>query len=258
VRPGASVGSEDAEYRLAVVASTAPTKTDLEHPAPGGGLRERKREKALQSIRDAALDLFIEKGFDATTVDEIAERAEVSRATFFRHFGSKGEVVFRRRSDASLRASVLARPSSEGDLLAAIGAIREGWLPTLEPLAVERQTRAASTSPMLRGLSYDLDHQLQATMSEALAERRGLKGPDHRCVVVSSVAFAAFSDAVNAWVHDRRGRGSLAACVDRSFATLEEISLELARRSDPSPRGSARSSTRRSAGASKTLDSSPE
>jgi AcrR family transcriptional regulator len=258
VSPGSPVGSGDAEYRLAVVASIAPMDTDGERGAPGGGLRERKREKALQSIQDAALDLFIEKGFDATTVDEIAERAEVSRATFFRHFGSKGEVVFRRTSDGPLRASVLARPSSEGDLPAAVGAIREGWLPTLEPRAVERQTRAASTSPILRGLSYDLDRQLQATMSEALAERRGLKVPDHRCVMVSSIVFAAFSDAVNAWVHDRRGRGSLAACVDRSFATLEEVSLELAQHSDPAPRGPGRSSARRGAATGATLDPSPE
>ncbi len=59
-----------------------------------GSLRDRKRRRAEQAIRTAALELFSERGFDQVSVTEIAERAEVGRTTFFRYFGDKQEVLF--------------------------------------------------------------------------------------------------------------------------------------------------------------------
>jgi AcrR family transcriptional regulator len=66
--------------------------------APGDSLTDRKRRRAKDAIRRAALDLFSERGFDAVSVTDIAERAEVGRTTFFRYFGDKQEVLF---SDAA-------------------------------------------------------------------------------------------------------------------------------------------------------------
>lgn len=57
------------------------------------GLRERKSAEAKQALHTAAMKLFREKGFDETSVDEIAERAGYSRATFFNHFGAKQGVL---------------------------------------------------------------------------------------------------------------------------------------------------------------------
>jgi AcrR family transcriptional regulator len=62
-------------------------------PQPGS-LRDRKRRRAEEAIRKAALELFSERGFDQVSVTEIAERAEVGRTTFFRYFGDKQEVLF--------------------------------------------------------------------------------------------------------------------------------------------------------------------
>src|SRR3712207_4537274 len=58
------------------------------------GLRERKKLKTRLALVDAAVELFERKGFEATTVEEICERAEVSPSTFFRYFPAKEAVVF--------------------------------------------------------------------------------------------------------------------------------------------------------------------
>jgi len=59
-------------------------------------LVERKQQAARERIVRAAAELFAERGFDGVSVSDIAERAEVGRTTFFRHFGDKQEVVFAR------------------------------------------------------------------------------------------------------------------------------------------------------------------
>lgn len=61
--------------------------------APKLGLRERKQKLTKDAIWDAAIDLFAEKGFDDTTIDEIAEAAFVSRRSFFRYFESKNDLM---------------------------------------------------------------------------------------------------------------------------------------------------------------------
>ncbi|MBF6214857.1 TetR family transcriptional regulator [Nocardia puris] len=78
-------------------------------------LRERKQLRAREAIVEAAHELFAERGFDHVTVADIAARAEVGRATFFRYFGDKQEVVFAdsgRDLEAAL-AAVESKPGTE-------------------------------------------------------------------------------------------------------------------------------------------------
>src|SRR5262245_21740850 len=58
------------------------------------GLRERKKRATRSAIRDAGMRLFAEQGFAGTTMDQIAEAAEISRATVFTYFPNKEEIVF--------------------------------------------------------------------------------------------------------------------------------------------------------------------
>jgi AcrR family transcriptional regulator len=69
-----------------------------EPPKAGLGLRERKRRQTQQAIVDAALRLFLKRGYDETTLDEIAAEAGISRRTFFSYFSSKEE-IFRAATD---------------------------------------------------------------------------------------------------------------------------------------------------------------
>jgi AcrR family transcriptional regulator len=194
------------------------------------GLRSRKKEKTRRAIEDAALDLFAEQGYEATTVDEIAERAEVSKATFFRYFATKGEVVFGRGDDGhdDLRAAIVARPPGEDDLTVVRRALQHDWTHTLDPERTTRQARAARTSPMLRGLSFDLGMAWQRAIAEALARRHGLDHPDQRARLVASVAFAALSNAVNHWL-DGGGSADLGAAIDHSFVLLADVGGAFAR-----------------------------
>src|SRR6266487_4582242 len=83
------------------------------HHEPPGSLRERKKDRTRRTIQAEALRLFAEKGFQATTVQEIAAAAEVAPRTFFRYFPTKEEVVFWAEYQPTLAGFVAARPDDE-------------------------------------------------------------------------------------------------------------------------------------------------
>ena len=85
------------------------------------GLRERKKRATRAAIHDAGMRLFAEQGFARTTVDQIAEAADVSRATVFAYFPAKEDIVF---GDAPLAVDALAEALRDRP---AIPAVRE-WL----------------------------------------------------------------------------------------------------------------------------------
>lgn len=187
-------------------------------------LRIRKKERTRLAIEDAALDLFAEHGFEETTVEQIAARAEVSKATFFRYFAAKSDVIFGVPAERhrELQRGIVERPADEDDLAAVRTAMRDRWLPTVDPGRTVRQTRAARTSPVLRGLSLDVGLRWQDDVSWAVAQRRDLDEPDRRCRLVAATAFTVLSNAVNVWM-DRDGDGDLALVVDQGFELMRAV-----------------------------------
>lgn len=83
-------------------------------------LRERKKLQVKRQLKEHALRLFVEQGFVATTIEQIAESANVSSRTFFRYFPNKEEVLFDDEYDARLIASFRAQPPQ----LSVVGALR--------------------------------------------------------------------------------------------------------------------------------------
>jgi AcrR family transcriptional regulator len=207
-----------------------PTPNEALQQEAVPGLRTRKKQKTRLAIQDAALELFADKGFEGTTVEEIAARAEVSTATFFRYFGTKGEVIFGGDGYERevLEQSIMARPKAEDDLTALRGAVREGWLPVLDQNLVARQVRASAKSPVLRGMSAELGDRFQSVIADSLARRRKLNMPDQRCRLTAAVTFAVFSHATNTW--SREGfREDLASVIDRAFDLMLKLSGEWSR-----------------------------
>ena len=144
-----------------------------EQPSPG--LRERKKAKTRAAIQAAALHLFERQGYQATTVDQIAEMAEVSQSTFFRYFPSKEDVVLHDRYDPLLLAAFRAQPPELSPIAALRRTLRSvlGGLPA-EELERERQRAMLVVSvPELRARALDdLTASLQP-FNEAVAERTG-------------------------------------------------------------------------------------
>ncbi len=91
------------------------------------GLRERKRRRLVQGLSDLAIGLFLEKGFDAVSVAEVAAAAEVSKPTLFRYFPAKEDLVLHRVADHEGEA---ARVAAEGP--APLDALRRHFLAGLE------------------------------------------------------------------------------------------------------------------------------
>lgn len=192
--------------------------------AESKGLRSRKKIKTRLAIEDAALDLFDNRGYEATTVEEIAELAEVSTTTFFRYFPSKAEVVLNDYGPylPELHQAIVDRPRAEDDLLAFQHAVQEKWVAAIDPVRTARKARIVATSDMLRGMSYQRGHLWLEAVSDGLARRRRLKAPDDHSVVAARVALGVLASAVEGWIDDGC-KGDLGAAVDRSFDVMTDL-----------------------------------
>ncbi len=92
---------------------------------PVQGLRERKKVKARALIQRQALRLFREYGYEATTISQIAEAAEISESTFFRYFPSKEDLVRWDEFDPLIIEAIKAQPATATPVVALRGAFRD-------------------------------------------------------------------------------------------------------------------------------------
>ena len=95
-------------------------------PPKEEGLRERKRRETLRRIAEQGLKLFLTNGYEATTLDAIAEAAGISRRTFFYYFKSKEEILLAWQDggfNETLRAAVLEQSTKQSPLNAVKSAL---------------------------------------------------------------------------------------------------------------------------------------
>lgn len=155
---------------------------------------------ARERLETAALDLFVENGYEETTVAQIADRAGLNRATFFRHFADKREVLFGGEDRlAELFAEGIRTASPDATLTecleAAFASSEAAMTPQQRTKAAQRVlVLAANTEVQERGL---LKHaRIARSISTALRER----GADELTARLGAqVAMLAFSIAVERW-----------------------------------------------------------
>jgi AcrR family transcriptional regulator len=160
------------------------------------GLRERKKEKTRLALLDAALDLFLEQGYESTTVEQIAGVVDVSPRTFFRYFTSKDHLVlwFHDHAEEILLETLESRPPDEAPFTAMMHAIRaviddmEGGTPE-EADRFQKLRRLMDTYPHLIGQSVARGAETERRLAEMIAGRRGTD-PDADQLSYLIVAFA--------------------------------------------------------------------
>jgi AcrR family transcriptional regulator len=152
------------------------SRHEQSHP----GLRERKKAKTRAAIQAAALELFERQGYDATTVEQIAELAEVSQSTFFRYFPTKEDVVLHDRYDPLLLADFVAQPAELTPIQALRRTLRGvmGALPADEQARERQRATLIISVPELRARALDDMAGALEPFNQALAQRTGRSADD--------------------------------------------------------------------------------
>ncbi|ABK67066.1 TetR/AcrR family transcriptional regulator [Mycobacterium avium] len=188
------------------------------------GLRDRNKMRTRLRLNSEAIRLFAERGYDDTSVQDIADAAEVSLRTLFRYFSGKDEILFARDYDLSEFFDNLSRQPAA---VPALHAIRTAYtqqraLTREETDVILQFRRAVAGNAALQGRFLDLQHRFRHQLARALAKRAGRRKPTEADEVAAATAQTLLDLAFSRWT-DRGGRGSLAHLVDRMFATLDEI-----------------------------------
>lgn len=176
--------------------------------------RGRRPAASRAMLEDAAGELFLEQGYSATTIEQITQRAGVSRNTFFNYFGAKGDLLWSEVDSGAgwLREELAACDPDEpamDALCSAIEATAARFGPTQLPLAAT-QFEAMGVSGELQASGVARFVRLAETVEEFLSERR-VGSPRARVIAFATVAAAVA--AASAWASAGVGRGPLAPYV---------------------------------------------
>jgi AcrR family transcriptional regulator len=185
------------------------------------GLRERKRLKTKAAIQREALRLFMKKGFDETTVEEIAAAAEISPSTFFNYFPSKEEVVFQDELDPFILAAFDAQPQGTNPIRAirnAMKSVFENLTPEQDKVMRERIALMSST-PSLRAAMLVQFADLVGQVAELVAIRSGGIPTDFAIRNFSGALLGVMMSALFAAVEDPEA--DLLVVADQAMAHLE-------------------------------------
>jgi len=150
------------------------------HDADQPGLRERKKAKTRASIREHALRLFREQGYAATRVEQIAEAAEVSPATFYRYFPTKEDVVLQDDLDVLTLDALEAQPPG----LSPLAAVRAAVVDAQARFTEEERERFRQTTeltmavPEIRARALDEFARTIDDTAAVLAKRSGREPDD--------------------------------------------------------------------------------
>jgi AcrR family transcriptional regulator len=199
------------------------TRLTRPHRSTPTALQERKQEAVRSAIWDAATDLFGEKGYDAVTVEDIAEKAGVSRRSFFRYFSSKSELMAHGivGYGAHLTETIGACPAdfSLGDIF------RHTVMKVAQECAANPRARKimeiAAKYPEARE-ALSRTGELQQRVEEAFA-RRCRQRPEENMApgVLAGLTLAVLSVIFRLWFE--RGGRDIAAAIEQVLSTMGRL-----------------------------------
>jgi AcrR family transcriptional regulator len=189
------------------------------------GLRERKKARTRASLREHALRLFREQGYQATTVEQIAAAAEVSPSTFFRYFPTKEDVILQDDLDVRLIDAFSRQPAS----LAPVAAIRAATKETLASFdladlaQIQETTRLTLTVPEIRARAIDEFARTIEVLAEAFGKRVGRSPDDVALRTLAGAVVGVIMSVTLPWDKQSPERPveEMFASMDKALALLE-------------------------------------
>lgn len=187
-----------------------------------GGLRERKKARTKLAIQGHAVRLFRERGFGATTVEQVAEAAEVSPSTVFRYFPTKEDLVVVDDYDPIVFTAFTEQPAELNLIQAWRAAMRDGIAQMTEEdltMQVDR-TRLLLSVPELWGAALHSFRDTMHTMTTLSAERLG-RSPDDPAVraTVGAIVGVLLTAALD-WVKSEEG--DILSLVENTLTQLDD------------------------------------
>lgn len=176
----------------------------------------RPKASSRDTLAEAACELFLERGFEATSIADITRRAGVSRSSFFNYFASKADILWSGLDERIARLEAALSEGQERDaaagVRAAVLAIAEGFTPDSLALGIVNATAM--------GLPVELEREAslrRARIARAVADRLTAAGADRVRAEVAGAAWGgAVLAAIDAWAKDGAGRTSLSRFLVRA------------------------------------------
>lgn len=187
----------------------------------GEGLRERKRRETANRITEVGLRLFIRKGFDETTLDEIATEAGISRRTFFYYFKSKDDIMLSMQSGTGdmIAAALRAQPRDKAPFDAVRDAVMQviAAYPADEMIVIDRLMRASASIQAAKQASY-VAHE--NTLFAALRDRWPMPERAAALRMVAMISIGVVRLSLEAFGRED-GKRPLVEHLEAMFATVE-------------------------------------
>ncbi|WKX73804.1 TetR/AcrR family transcriptional regulator [Streptomyces sp. XD-27] len=184
------------------------------------GRRERKKAQTRKSLADAALQLFLDRGYDQVGVKDVADAADVSVTTLFKHFPCKEALVFDEDDDveAALVASVRQRPPDQSIPQALRECVLAMGARAADPRAAAF-ARMVEDAPDLRAYAHRMWMRHEAAVARAIAEEVGAPEDDVTCAALARYALEARS-LTRGHADPRRAAEEVFALLDRGWAAV--------------------------------------
>ncbi|MFF5210564.1 TetR/AcrR family transcriptional regulator [Streptosporangium sp. NPDC000396] len=151
------------------------------------GRRERKKAATRQAIADAALRLFLEHGYDQVSIRDIADAADVSTTTVFKHFTGKEALVFDQEQDREAQLIAVIRQRTSGQSI--LDALRQHVLDTWPPIETHPQraefTHLVDSTPELRAYAGHMWTRHTDALATAIADELGADHDDLACATLA-------------------------------------------------------------------------